>query len=81
MILTTIKYYRKLVVRTKLILKEMYKFILMTKKINTSIQNALLVELGKYVSINTTNKQSKYFYVMMFTSEEYTLQDNTKIDG
>ena len=42
---------------------------------------ALLVESGKYVSINKTDTSTNGFYVIMFTSEAYTLQDNTTIDG
>ena len=40
---------------------------------------ALLVESGKYRAINTTDK-TIFLYVIMFTSEAYTLQDNTTID-
>ena len=40
-----------------------------------------LVESVKYGTINTTNTTTHGFYVIMFTSEEYTLQDNTTIDG
>ena len=42
---------------------------------------ALLVESGKYGTINTTETTTNGFYVIMFTSEAYTLQDKTKIDG
>ena len=42
---------------------------------------ALLAESGKYVAISTTDTTTNAFYVIMFTSEEYTLPDNTKIDG
>ena len=42
---------------------------------------ALLVESGKYGYINTTDTATNGFYVIMFTSEVYTLQDNTTIDG
>ena len=42
---------------------------------------ASLVESGKYGSINTTEMINNWFYVIMFTSEAYTLQDNTTIDG
>ena len=42
---------------------------------------ALLVESGKYVAINTTDTITNELYVIMFTSEAYTLQDNTIIDG
>ena len=40
-----------------------------------------LVESRKYGSINTTDTETNGFYVIMFTSEAYTLQDNTTIDG
>ena len=40
-----------------------------------------LVESGKYISINTTDTSTNGFYVIMFTSEAYTLQEKTKIDG
>ena len=42
---------------------------------------ALLFESGKYGAINTTDTTTNLFYVIMFTSEEYALQDNTTIDG
>ena len=42
---------------------------------------ASLVESGKYRAINTTDTTTNGFYVIMFTSEAYTLQDNTTIDG
>ena len=42
---------------------------------------ASLAESGKYGSINITDKETNIIYVIMFTSEAYTLQDNTKIDG
>ena len=42
---------------------------------------ASLVESGTYGSINTTDTSTNGFYVMMFTSGAYTLQENTKIDG
>ena len=42
---------------------------------------ASLVESGKYGAINTTDTATDKFYVTMFTSEAYTLQDNTTIDG
>ena len=42
---------------------------------------ALLLESGKYGAINTTDTTTKGFYVIMFTSEAYTLQDNTAIYG
>ena len=42
---------------------------------------ALLVESGKYGSINTTDTKTNGFYAIIFISESYTLHDNTKIDG
>ena len=39
---------------------------------------ASLFESGKYGAINTTGITTNVFYVIMFTSEAYTLQDNTK---
>ena len=42
---------------------------------------ASLVASGKYGSINTTDTTTNGFYVIIFTSEEYKLQDNTTIDG
>ena len=42
---------------------------------------ASLVKSGKYGSINTTDTSTNGFYVIMFTSGAYTLQENTKIDG
>ena len=42
---------------------------------------ASLVESEKYGSINTIDKTTNGFYVIMFTSESYTLQDNTTIDN
>ena len=42
---------------------------------------ASLVASGKYISINTTDTTTNVFYVIMFTYEAYTLQDNTTIDG
>ena len=42
---------------------------------------ASLVESGKYVAMNTTETSTNGFYVIMFTSGAYTLQENTKIDG
>ena len=41
---------------------------------------ALLVESVKYGSISTTDTKNNVFYVIIFTSESYTLQDNTTID-
>ena len=40
---------------------------------------ALLVESWKYGAINTTDTKTNGFYVIMFTSGAYTLQDNTKM--
>ena len=42
---------------------------------------ASLVESGKYGYINTTDTTTNGFYVVMFTSEAYTLQDNTTLYG
>ena len=42
---------------------------------------ASLVESGKYRAINKTDTSTNGFYVIMFTSGAYTLQENTKIDG
>ena len=42
---------------------------------------ASLAELGKYGAINITDTSTNGFYVIMFTSGEYTLQENTTIDG
>ena len=42
---------------------------------------ASLVESGKYGSINTTDTTTNGFYFIMITSESYTLQENTTIDG
>ena len=42
---------------------------------------AMLVESVKYGAINTTNMTTNVFYVIMFTSGAYTLQENTTIDG
>ena len=42
---------------------------------------ALLVESGDYGAINTTDTENNGFYVIMFTSEAYTLTYNTTIDG
>ena len=39
------------------------------------------VESGKYGAINTTDMKTNGFYVIMFTSESYKIQDNTTIDG
>ena len=40
-----------------------------------------LVESGKYGAINTTYTSTNGFYVIMFTSGAYTLQENITIDG
>ena len=42
---------------------------------------ASLVESVNYGAINTTDTENNGFYVIMFTSEAYKLQDNTTIDG
>ena len=42
---------------------------------------ASLVESSEYGAINTSDTTTNGFYVIMFTSESYTLQDNTTIDG
>ena len=42
---------------------------------------ASLVESGKYGAKNTTDTSTNGFYVIMFTSGAYTLQENTTIDG
>ena len=42
---------------------------------------ASLVESGKYGAIKTTDTSTNGFYVIMFTSGAYTLQENTTIDG
>ena len=39
-----------------------------------------LVESVKYGAINITDTATNGFYVIMFTSEAYALQDNTTID-
>ena len=39
-----------------------------------------LVESSKYGAINTTDTTTNEFYVIMFTSGAYTLQENTTID-
>ena len=46
-----------------------------------SYNMASLVESDKYGAINTTYTSTNGFYVTMFTSGEYTLKENTKIDG
>ena len=40
-----------------------------------------LVESGKYGAINTTDTSTNGFYVIMFISVAYKLQENTTIDG
>ena len=42
---------------------------------------ASLVEPGIYGAINTTEASTNGFYVIMFTSGAYRLQENTTIDG
>ena len=42
---------------------------------------ASLVETGTYGAINTTDTSTNGFYVIMFTSGAYILQENTPIDG
>ena len=42
---------------------------------------ASLVESRTYGAINTTDTSTNVFYVIMFISGAYTLQENTKIDG
>ena len=39
------------------------------------------IELGTYGAMNTTDTPTNGFYVIMFTSGEYTLQENTTIYG
>ena len=39
-----------------------------------------LVKSGKYGAINTTDTTTNGFYVIIFTSESYTLQYNIAID-
>ena len=46
-----------------------------------SYNMASLVQYGKYGTINTTKTATNGFYVIMFTSEAYKLQDSTTIDG
>ena len=41
---------------------------------------ASLVESVKYRSINTTDTTTNVFYIVMFISEAYTIQDNTTLD-
>ena len=40
---------------------------------------ASLVESGKYGDINTTDTKTNEFYVIMFTSEGYTLQETQQL--
>ena len=42
---------------------------------------ASLVKPWKYGAIDTTKTSTNGFYVIMFTSGAYTLQENTPIDG
>ena len=42
---------------------------------------ASLFVSGEYGAINTTDMTTNGFYVIMFKSEAYTLQENTTIDG
>ena len=42
---------------------------------------ALLVESDKHGSTKTTETTTNGFYVIMFTSKAYKLQDNTTMDG
>ena len=42
---------------------------------------ASLVESGKYGAINRTHTKTSEFYIIMLTSEAYTLHENTTIDG
>ena len=41
---------------------------------------ASLVELRRYGAIKTTDTSTNEFFVFMFTSEAYKLQDNTAVD-
>ena len=41
----------------------------------------MLFESVKYGAINTTGTSTNGFFVIMFTSRAYTLQENTTIDG
>ena len=41
----------------------------------------LIVESVKYGIINTIYTATNVFYIIVFTSEAYTLQDNITIDG
>ena len=42
---------------------------------------ASLVESGKYGAINITDTSTNGFYVIVFISGAYKLQENTTIDG
>ena len=42
---------------------------------------ASLAESGKYGAINTTDISTNGFYVIMFTSGVYKIQENTTTDG
>ena len=42
---------------------------------------ASLVESVKYGAVNINDRITNGYYVTIFTSESYTLQDNTTIDG
>ena len=42
---------------------------------------ASLAQSGMYGVINTDDTTTNSFYVIQFISEEYTLQNNTPIDG
>ena len=42
---------------------------------------ASLVESGKYGAIKRTDTETNGFHVIMSTSESYTPQENTTIDG
>ena len=46
-----------------------------------SYNMASLFESVKYKAINTTDTSTNGFYVIVFTSGAYTIQENTKIDG
>ena len=42
---------------------------------------ASFVKSGKYGAINATDTSTNGFYIIMFTSGAYILQENTTIDG
>ena len=42
---------------------------------------ATLVKSKKYGAINTTDTATNGYYIIIFTSEAYELQDNATIDG